>query len=48
MRLKAHAETADFDKLARNPALSNINLYQELEIFKGEPPKYDVKFNEIQ
>ena len=36
------------DKLAKNPALKELNIYEELEIFKGLPPDYSVRFSEEQ
>ena len=35
-------------KASKNPALKDFNIYEELEMFKGEWPNYDVLFTDAQ
>lgn len=35
-------------KLSKNPAMQDFDIYTELEIFKGVPPNYAIKFSEIE
>ena len=43
-----HPNFINSDKLAKNPALQELNIYEELEIFRGIPPDYSVTFTEDQ
>lgn len=36
------------DKLSKNPALQELDIYATLEIFKGVPPDYAIQFTEEQ
>ena len=45
-RMQMTANFPNSQKASKNPALQDFNIYEELEIFKGIPPNYDVLFSE--
>ena len=46
IQMSAGSTIPNANKLAKNPALNNLNIFEELEMFKGVPPYYDITFSE--